>query len=143
MSSLKDPSASSLRDPTIRATTPPSQDQGPSFPRSPSAFDSDPRVSFSKLDNKFILETEDGQEFEYDTGLKRWVQAVGLLRCGLTCQLREILRLTWCSKSQVDEDLLEQQRQAYKVAGVDEEEPVEAKKSKKRKQYTNGEEVSL
>jgi HIV Tat-specific factor 1 len=46
------------------------------FPQDPSEFDSDPRISFSKLDNKFILETEDGQEFEYDSALKRWVQAV-------------------------------------------------------------------
>jgi hypothetical protein len=28
------------------------------------------------VDEKFILETEDGQEFEYDTGIKRWVQKV-------------------------------------------------------------------
>lgn len=46
------------------------------FPQSPSAFDSDPRISFSKLDQKFILETEDGEEFEYDSGLKRWIPAV-------------------------------------------------------------------
>jgi HIV Tat-specific factor 1 len=46
------------------------------FPQDPSEFDSDPRISFSKLDNKFILETEDGQEFEYDTVLKRWIPTV-------------------------------------------------------------------
>jgi hypothetical protein len=45
----------------------------PAFPQDPAEFDSDPRISWSKLDEKFILETEDGQEFEYDTGLKRWV----------------------------------------------------------------------
>jgi HIV Tat-specific factor 1 len=49
------------------------------FPIDPADFDSDPRISFSKLDNKFILETEDGQEFEYDTALKRWVQTVRLV----------------------------------------------------------------
>ncbi|BAE64123.1 unnamed protein product [Aspergillus oryzae RIB40] len=43
------------------------------FPQDPSEFDSDPRISFSKLDDKFILETDDGQEFEYDTALKRWI----------------------------------------------------------------------
>lgn len=48
----------------------------PAFPQDPAEFDSDPRISFSMLDNKFILETEDGQEFEYDTGIKRWVQKV-------------------------------------------------------------------
>lgn len=47
------------------------------FPRSPSQFDDDPRISFSKLDNRYILETEDGAEFEYDSALKRWVASVG------------------------------------------------------------------
>jgi HIV Tat-specific factor 1 len=46
------------------------------FPQDPSEFDSDPRISFSKLDDKFILETEDGQEYEYDTVLKRWIPTV-------------------------------------------------------------------
>jgi hypothetical protein len=45
----------------------------PAFPQDPAEFDSDPRISWSRLDEKFILETEDGQEFEYDSGLKRWV----------------------------------------------------------------------
>jgi HIV Tat-specific factor 1 len=47
------------------------------FPQSPSSFDADPRVSFSKLDDKFILETEEGNEFEWDTALKRWIPVVG------------------------------------------------------------------
>ena len=51
------------------------------FPTDPADFDSDPRISFSKLDNKFILETEDGQEYEYDSALKRWVQTVCLVAC--------------------------------------------------------------
>lgn len=46
------------------------------FPKSLEEFDADPRVSFSKLDNKFILEADDGQEFEYDDALKRWVPVV-------------------------------------------------------------------
>lgn len=49
------------------------------FPTDPADFDSDPRISFSKLDDKFILETEDGQEYEYDSALKRWVQTVRLV----------------------------------------------------------------
>jgi hypothetical protein len=48
-----------------------------SFPRSPSQFDDDPRVSFSKLDNKHILETDDGEEYFFDPILKRWVPSVG------------------------------------------------------------------
>lgn len=49
------------------------------FPLEPSEFDSDPRISFSKLDDKFILETDDGQEFVYDSVIKRWVQTVWTL----------------------------------------------------------------
>ncbi|KAF7713317.1 Uncharacterized protein PECH_004221 [Penicillium ucsense] len=76
----------------------------PAFPQDPADFDSDPRISFSKLDDKFILETEDGQEYEYDTGIKRWV----------------------------DEELLRKQQEAYKVEGVDDEENVHPR-DKKRK----------
>jgi HIV Tat-specific factor 1 len=47
------------------------------FPQSPSAFDADDRVSFSKLDDKFILETEEGTEYEWDTALRRWIPVVG------------------------------------------------------------------
>ena len=46
------------------------------FPTNPEDFDADDRISFSKLDNKFILEADDGQEFEFDEALKRWVPAV-------------------------------------------------------------------
>ena len=46
------------------------------FPTNPEDFDADDRISFSKLDNKFILESDDGQEFEFDDALKRWVPAV-------------------------------------------------------------------
>ncbi len=50
---------------------------GPStFPQEPSEFDGDPRISFSKLSSKFILETADGQEFEFDDALKRWIPVV-------------------------------------------------------------------
>lgn len=47
-----------------------------SFPTNAEDFDADDRISFSKLDNKFILEADDGQEFEFDNALKRWVPAV-------------------------------------------------------------------
>ncbi|KAJ5987463.1 hypothetical protein N7451_011828 [Penicillium sp. IBT 35674x] len=81
---------------------------GHQFPLDPSDFDSDPRISFSKLDDKFILETDDGQEFVFDTALKRWVQTV-------------------------DEELLRQQQEAYKVDGIDDEQ-VHPRDRKKRKQ---------
>lgn len=58
----------------------PSPDNGAgsasNFPTDPAEFDRDPRISFSKLDDKFILETDDGQEFVYDSAIKRWVQEV-------------------------------------------------------------------
>ena len=46
------------------------------FPQTREEFDSDPRVSFSKLDNKFILEVDDEHEYEYDDVLKRWIPVV-------------------------------------------------------------------
>lgn len=46
------------------------------FPQTPDEFDSDPRISFSKLDNKFILEVDDEHEYEYDDALKRWIPVV-------------------------------------------------------------------
>lgn len=57
------------------------------FPQDPSEFNSDPRISFSKLDDRFILETEDGQEFVYDSVLKRWVQTVWNRGHGLSTPL--------------------------------------------------------
>lgn len=44
---------------------------------------------------------------------------------------------------QLDDALLEKQREAYAVQGVDESEPAQPLKKKKRKEiYTNGEEAS-
>ncbi|KAJ9486212.1 hypothetical protein VN97_g7136 [Penicillium thymicola] len=47
-----------------------------SFPTDVAEFDSDPRISFSKLDNSFLLETSDGREFLWNSILKRWVESV-------------------------------------------------------------------
>ncbi|KAF2842394.1 hypothetical protein M501DRAFT_1013738 [Patellaria atrata CBS 101060] len=77
------------------------------FPHSPEDFENDARVSFSKLENKWLLEDDDGSEWEYNEALKKWIPLL-------------------------DEELLEKQRQAYAVAGVDEHEP--AQPAKKRKQ---------
>ncbi|KAH8652756.1 hypothetical protein BGZ60DRAFT_387707 [Tricladium varicosporioides] len=84
------------------------------FPTDPSEFDSDDRISFSKLDQKFLLVQSDGTEFEFDDAIKRWIPVV-------------------------DEALLEEQQKAYMVKGVDESEPVEAMKRKRKKEYVNGE----
>ncbi|KAI6249805.1 Splicing factor U2AF-associated protein 2 [Erysiphe necator] len=85
-----------------------------SFPTNPQDFDADERISFSKIDNKFILVQTDGSEFMFDEAIKRWVPVV-------------------------DEALLEAQQMAYKVAGVDENEPVDVIKRKRKKEYVNGE----
>lgn len=88
------------------------------FPTNPEEFDSDDRISFSKLDNKFLLVLEDGTEFEFDDAIKRWIPVV-------------------------DEALLEEQQKAYRVSGVDEAEPVDALKRKRKQEYVNGEDVSF
>lgn len=46
------------------------------FPQSPEDFENDERVSYSKLDQKWILEEEDGQEWEFDEGARRWIPLV-------------------------------------------------------------------
>lgn len=44
------------------------------FPTDPSEFDQDHRISFSRLDNKYIaVQESDGTEFEFDAQLKRWI----------------------------------------------------------------------
>ena len=58
------------------------------LPTDPSDFGLDDRISFSRLDSKHIAVLADGQELEFDTGLRRWVQTI-------------------------DEALFEQQQQAY------------------------------
>ncbi|MCJ1394032.1 hypothetical protein MMC18_006910 [Xylographa bjoerkii] len=83
------------------------------FPQNPDEFDADPRVSFSKVTNKFILEADDEQEYEFDDALKRWVPVL-------------------------DDALLEQQRKAYAVEGVDESEPAVLPKKKRKQEYVNG-----
>lgn len=47
-----------------------------SFPTDPAEFDNDERVSFSRLENKYIAVQEDGAEYEWDGGLKRWIPIV-------------------------------------------------------------------
>ena len=50
---------------------------GSDFPQTPEDFEADPRVAFSTVDRKWILEnSEDGSEWEFDERLKRWVPLV-------------------------------------------------------------------
>lgn len=47
----------------------------PPFPTDVQEFDSDDRISFSRLDNKFLAVHDDGSEFEFDPEAKRWIPA--------------------------------------------------------------------
>ncbi|KAG0639806.1 hypothetical protein HOY80DRAFT_1009356 [Tuber brumale] len=87
---------------------------GSSFPTTREEFEADPRVSWSRLTGKWSLEADDGTEFEYDEGIKRWIRVL-------------------------DETLAEQQGAAYAVAGVDESEPVAPVNRKRKKVYTSNE----
>ncbi len=66
-----------------------------SFPTDPAEFDTDDRISFSKLDNKHIAVQSDGAEYEFDPDLKRWLPVL-------------------------DEDLIQAQQQGYGFADDDE-----------------------
>lgn len=48
------------------------------FPHTPDDFEQDPRVSFSKLENKYILENDDGSEWEWNDAAQRWIPLVGI-----------------------------------------------------------------
>lgn len=58
------------------------------FPTNMEEFDNDDRISYSKLDNKYIAVQDDGTEYEFDTDLRRWVPII-------------------------DEDLIQQQQAGY------------------------------
>ncbi|KAI5819849.1 nuclear mRNA splicing factor-associated protein [Pyronema omphalodes] len=92
-------------------STPPPNTGSLGFPTSIEEFQNDPRISWSRLDNKWSLETEEGAEWHFEEALKRWVPVL-------------------------DESLAEQQQKAYAIAGVDESEPAVKPKEKKRKNYT-------
>ncbi|KAK7737476.1 hypothetical protein SLS53_006549 [Cytospora paraplurivora] len=66
------------------------------FPTDPTAFEIDDRISFSKLDSKYIAVQSDGTEFEFDHDLKRWVPLA--------------------DEDEEEEALFEQQQSAYGVA---------------------------
>ncbi|OIW35193.1 hypothetical protein CONLIGDRAFT_45735 [Coniochaeta ligniaria NRRL 30616] len=68
------------------------------FPTDLEAFDSDERISFSKLDNKYIAVQDDGSEYEFDRELRRWVPII-------------------------DEDLIQQQQSGYFSANAEPSEP--------------------
>jgi HIV Tat-specific factor 1 len=71
----------------------PTPPPGLPFPTDPQEFGNDERISFSRLDNKYIGVLDDGSEFEWDAQLKRWI-------------------------STIDEELLAQQQSAYGGGGT-------------------------
>ena len=87
------------------------------FPTNPEEFDADDRISFSKVSNTFLLETEDGREFHWDNALRRWTASL-------------------------DDGELARQQEAYAVQGVDEAEPALNPRNK-RKQTRDGHFVSI
>lgn len=46
------------------------------FPTDPDTFDGDDRISFSKQDGRFLLEDEEGEEWEWLTGPGKWSKTV-------------------------------------------------------------------
>ncbi|KIL66177.1 hypothetical protein M378DRAFT_10191 [Amanita muscaria Koide BX008] len=98
------------------SNAPPTATPGSSFEAQATAFAEDPRIYFSKTDNTWHFEDDDGTEMEFDGVKGVWVPIL-------------------------DEDLIKQQQAAYSVAGVDEEayalavpaNPVLRRENKKRK----------
>ncbi|KAI1434589.1 hypothetical protein GGR50DRAFT_661631 [Xylaria sp. CBS 124048] len=86
------------------------EDSGPPsglpFPTDPREFESDDRISFSRLDNKYIGVLDDGSEFEWDAQLKRWIPSV-------------------------DEELLAQQQLAYGIGASDDNDTNQPGKKRK------------
>lgn len=90
-----------------------------SFPTNPEEFDQDERISYSKLDNKYIAVQDDGTEYEFDAALRRWIPIV-------------------------DEDLIEQQQQGYIMpsAGADSGRHSPARGTKRKMDHPIDREVS-
>ncbi|KAK3336787.1 hypothetical protein B0T19DRAFT_378787 [Cercophora scortea] len=64
------------------------------FPTKPEEFNNDDRISFSKLDSKYIAVQDDGTEYEFDNGLRRWIPII-------------------------DDALIEEQQKGYMMPGAD------------------------
>jgi HIV Tat-specific factor 1 len=118
------------------------------FPQQESDFGSDTRISYSKVDEKFILEEEDGSEWEFDASLGKWMPSVSY-SYSLPPSSSHILSIQPCAelitllRLQVDEGLLQQQQQAYAVPGVDENESAEAALKKRKQADRDAEEVPV
>ncbi|KAK4230601.1 hypothetical protein QBC38DRAFT_469195 [Podospora fimiseda] len=84
-----------------------------SFPTNKEDFDQDDRISYSKLDTKYIAVQSDGAEYEFDEGLKRWVPMI-------------------------DDELIEAHLRGYMMPGDDDEGSAGPAQGRKRKMdYSN------
>lgn len=87
------------------------------FPTNPEEFDQDERISYSKLDNKYIAVQDDGTEYEFDEGLRRWIPIV-------------------------DEALIEEQQKGYMMAHADADADADRQGKKRKMDHSNDREVS-
>ena len=88
------------------------------FPTNIEEFDQDERISFSKLDNKYIAVQDDGTEYEFDVDLKRWLPII-------------------------DDALIEEHQRAYITSlGDDDTETGQSGKGQGQKRKNNDREVS-
>jgi HIV Tat-specific factor 1 len=93
-----------------------------SFPTNPEEFGHDERISYSKLDNKYIAVQDDGTEYEFDDGLRRWIPMI-------------------------DEALIEEQQKGYMMPNADadaddDDDRRGSAQGRKRKMDSNDREVS-
>jgi HIV Tat-specific factor 1 len=90
-----------------------------SFPTNPEEFDQDDRISYSKLDNKYIAVHDDGTEYEFDTQSGRWIPMI-------------------------DDALIEEHQKGYMMlsADADDERRGSAQGRKRKMDYSNDREVS-
>jgi HIV Tat-specific factor 1 len=101
------------------------------FPRDQSEFADDPRIAFSKEKNNYLLEDEKGTEWEWIPSRSTWSETVSCAKCNRTFFSKVVADLL--AAMQVPEELMQQWSEAYKVPGVDENEPA-MNPAQKRKQ---------
>ena len=89
------------------------------FPTNQDDFDKDDRISFSRLDNKYIAVHDDGTEYEFDPNSRLWIPII-------------------------DEALMEEQQRGYFAANNNNDNADEGpSKGKKRKNgHSHDREVS-
>lgn len=77
---------------------------------------------YDRTSQKWMVETQDGTELEWDTNRNAWVPLVSTISyLSSTTRVADLPLSHSCTRlAQVDEDLLKKQQAAYSVQGVDE-----------------------